>query len=151
MDKLREFKIWLPKIFTDWDLLIPITQAMLETGRNFESVLSQANNFWGIKPWSHWKGLTTKHDTTEVINGVVMPYPQEPFIKCPSVETGMRVYYHLIKTYHPKTYLNRNFYKGYFTNIASWATDPDYTSKLIRLYEELRNDITEREQWSTSS
>lgn len=114
-----------------------IAQAILESGDG-ESVLSrEANNYFGIKADSSWKGEIILLNTREVIMGKSVMVPAK-FRKYSTLEDGFRDRNAFLKSNPRYTRF------GVFTAFtpedqaiafqkAGYATDPNYVSLLISI------------------
>ncbi len=114
---------------------ITVSQAVLESGWGESGLTKKANNLFGIKADSLWRGETVTLDTKEFIRGqwVVVPAKWRKYSTWQaSVDDHA-------------AFLKRNpRYKDCFLCVsaqtfarallkAGYATDPDYADKLIRL------------------
>lgn len=127
-----------PDIDDKFDRKIPYIQARLETG-NFKHLVGNWN-FAGMKPPRSWEGKVIKINTHEVINGVWTPMP-DYFCDFDNADDFVSFYLYQIKRLYRDSWKNRGDYKLFFWWLTrgkfKWATDTEYSSKLIRMYEGL--------------
>ena len=114
---------------------ITVSQAALEPGWGESGLTKTANNLFGIKADSLWRGETVTLDTKEFIRGQWVVVPAK-WRKYPTWQASVDDH---------AAFLKRNpRYKDCFLCIsaqtfarallkAGYATDPDYADKLIRL------------------
>jgi flagellar rod assembly protein/muramidase FlgJ len=114
---------------------ITVSQAALESGWGESGLTKTANNLFGIKADSLWRGETVTLDTKEFIRGQWVVVPAK-WRKYPTWQVSVDDH---------TAFLKRNpRYKDCFLCIsaetfarallkAGYATDPDYADKLIRL------------------
>jgi flagellar rod assembly protein/muramidase FlgJ len=114
---------------------ITVSQAALESGWGASGLTKTANNLFGIKADSLWRGETVTLDTKEFIRGRWVVVPAK-WRKYPTWQASV---------YDHAAFLKRNpRYKDCFLCVsaqtfarallkAGYATDPDYADKLIRL------------------
>ncbi len=114
---------------------ITVSQAALESGWGESGLTKTANNLFGIKADSLWRGETVTLDTKEFIRGQWVVVPAK-WRKYPTWQASVDDH---------AAFLKRNpRYKDCFLCVstqtfarallkAGYATDPDYADKLIRL------------------
>lgn len=95
----------------------------------------EVNNGWG--------GKTVKITTHETINGISQKL-DDYFVDFSSAENLVKFYCFQVKRLFKEAYKNRNDYKLYFwwmtRDKLKYATDPNYSEKLIKLYAHLKAD-----------
>ena len=119
---------------------ITLAQAILESGWGESGLSLNANNFFGIKANSSWKGNIYNADTHEYYNGV-LTYTSDDFR---AYKTPLQSFKdHSIFLKENKRYSNLfalDFldYKGWAKGLKSsgYATSPTYAEKLINLIEQ---------------
>lgn len=116
---------------------LTIAQAILESGWGSSELSQRANNLFGIKAFSNWKGRRITIPTTEWYSG-----------KMTVINADFRAYDSLTESIedHNKLLTNTRYnpvrectdYKSACQSIidCGYATDPEYADKLIRLIEE---------------
>ena len=114
---------------------ITVSQAALESGWGESGLTKMANNLFGIKADSLWRGETVTLDTKELIRGQWVVVPAK-WRKYPTWQASVDDH---------AAFLKRNpRYKDCFLCVSTqtfarallkvgYATDPDYADKLIRL------------------
>jgi len=111
---------------------ITLAQGMIESDYGRSRLAVEANNHFGIKCHSDWKGATiTHHDDKR----------NECFRKYKKVEESYYDHSDFLKAttrYRSLFELNRTDYKGWAKGLkkAGYATNPDYADMLIRTIEE---------------
>ncbi len=110
---------------------IKMAQAILESGFGNSDLARNANNFFGIK-CSGWQGRTYFKDDDK---------PNECFRAYNSAEESFRDHSQFLRTrawYAPLFDLKLNDYKGWAVGLqrAGYATNPNYSSLLVRIIEE---------------
>jgi len=114
---------------------ITIAQGLLESAAGQSELARKANNHFGIKCTSDWKGGTYYHEDT-------------------NKQACFRKYRHAVESfedhskfllrdrYKPLFQLKINDYKGWAKGLSTcgYATDPKYPEKLIRIIEEYELD-----------
>lgn len=116
---------------------LTIAQAILESGWGSSQLTQRANNLFGIKAFSNWKGRKINIPTTEWYNG-----------KMTMINADFKAYDSLTDSIedHNKLLTNARYnpvreckdYKAACESIrdCGYATDPEYTKKLIKIIEE---------------
>lgn len=109
---------------------ITLAQGILESGAGAGTLAKRANNHFGIKCHSSWKGDFVYHDDDA---------KDERFRKYPSVEQSYEDHARFLKMkrYAPLFELAITDYKGWARTLrkCGYATDPKYPEKLILLIE----------------
>lgn len=117
-----------------------LTQAALESGNGNSGLTKQANNFFGIKVSSAW-GMKpyVEMPTWEVINGKNVKVNAR-FRKYATAKEGFADYVNFLKV--NQRYAKAGVFKAKTPveqfkalQAAGYATDPDYASKLIGIYQ----------------
>jgi len=118
---------------------IMVAQACLESRYGESKLAKEANNLFGIKAFASWKGQKYTIETKEHINGKVVTIIAD-FRKYLSLLDCLEDYCKLIKTsrYYKAARENCGDYKKYAEGLKAWATDPQYTSKLIKLVDRIQ-------------
>lgn len=113
---------------------IIIAQAVLESGINGSGLSRKANNFWGMKCGSSWKGKSINMKTQEYYNGYVTI--SSNFRAYETVEDGVKGYFEFLKMTRYSNLKNATSPEDYATKIRQdgWATSPTYTQNLINIY-----------------
>lgn len=114
---------------------LTIAQSILESAWGEKHI---GNNIFGIKKGSSWKGKTRVVTTTEYINGKKKIIKDE-FRVYDSIEESIRDYLKLIgEISRYKSVRMAEDYKTACENVykSGYATDPNYSKKLIRIIEE---------------
>jgi N-acetylmuramoyl-L-alanine amidase len=117
---------------------IMTAQAILESRYGESKLAKEANNLFGIKAFSSWKGERYTIKTKEWKDN--LEYTIEAnFRKYRTVNDCLMDYCKLISKskYYIKARTNADNYIAYAQGLRSWATDPKYISKLINLAEKL--------------
>ncbi len=135
-----------------------VTQHILESGTKLSTLATRANNFFGIKAGSAWTGPVISAPTTEFLDGkyVRLPgnwkiYPNRTAALADNVnpgslfrvyateEAGLRGWVEFLKS-NPR-YANAGLFTAktapeQFAALkrAGYATDPNYLTKLTRIY-----------------
>lgn len=125
---------------------VVMAQAILESGWGTSDKAKQANNLFGIKAATDWKGPTVTLPTQEYVNG-----------KWTTVDAKWRKYDNwgasivdhalfLKERTRYKAIIGNTDYKSVCTELqkAGYATDPTYASKLISVIES--NNLTQFDQ-----
>jgi hypothetical protein len=111
---------------------ITLAQGMIESGNGKSSLAAEANNHFGIKCHSDWKGQTVKHNDDRR-NECFRKYrtPGESFRDHSDFLSNTPRYKGLFE-------LSNTDYKGWAKGLkkAGYATNPDYANMLIRKIEE---------------
>ena len=109
---------------------ITLAQGILESGNGNSSLARDANNHFGIKCTSEWKGKTILKDDDE---------KDDCFRVYTSPEESFRDHSEFLKRkrYASLFELNKNDYRGWATGLkaAGYATNPRYAELLITLVE----------------
>lgn len=144
MDKrnfINSIKEGALKGYEDYGILpsLTIAQAILESGWGSSQLAQMANNLFGIKAFSNWKGDRITLPTTEWHNGEKQ-----------TINADFRVYSSFNESIedHNKLLLNDRYkpvsecsdYREACRKIyeCGYATDPEYPNKLIEIIEENR-------------
>lgn len=108
---------------------ITLAQGILETAGGQSDLASMANNHFGIKCKSEWKGETMLHDDDA---------KGECFRKYPNVESSFQDHSDFLKSRPNYAFLFKldpNDYEGWAKGLkkAGYATSPTYAQKLMRI------------------
>ena len=124
---------------------LTIAQAILESAWGKSELATKANALFGIKATKTWKGKVYCSDTKECYDGVSMvDVKKASFRAYDSWEESLTDHSAFLKANKRyKEVIGEKDYKRACEAIkaAGYATDPDYTAKLIKLIE--GNDLTE--------
>ncbi len=126
---------------------ITLAQGMLESDNGNSTLARKANNHFGIKCKSDWKGETYLHDDDE---------KAECFRKYPSVWESYRDHSLFLtsrKHYAPCFALEITDYQGWAKALkaAGYATNPAYAELLIRIIEDYKLYIYDTEEGQASA
>lgn len=114
---------------------ITLAQAALESGWGASGLTTKANNFFGIKAGSTWKGDIYESKTLEFVNGnyitIVAKFrkyasPKDCFIDHSTIYAVRKAKEIVGNTLDPTLWANA-------LKTAGYATDPNYPSKLTNL------------------
>jgi flagellar protein FlgJ len=113
-----------------------VAQAALESGWGKSGLTARANNLFGIKSSSAWKGRTLTMMTTEHINGqdVRMPAVWRVYDTWADCLLDHANFFHANPRYKKALEFPHDAIR--FTEEiakAGYATDPDYANKIIRI------------------
>ena len=113
---------------------ITLAQGMLESGYGLSPLATKANNHFGMKCHSDWKGEKFFYDDET---------PDECFRVYPTVEDSFRAHSDFLRgreRYQFLFDLDPTDYKGWARGLrrAGDATDPGYATKLINLIEDFQ-------------
>jgi len=131
-DYIERFKAIAIKEMNSYGIPASITlaQGILESGNGNSSLARDANNHFGIKCTSEWKGKTILKDDDE---------KDDCFRVYTSPEESFRDHSEFLKRkrYASLFELNKNDYRGWATGLkaAGYATNPRYAELLITLVE----------------
>jgi hypothetical protein len=127
-----------------FDPWIVYTHAYHECG-GFKKVIGNYN-FWGIKKPKAWTGKVIQVLTHEYINGEKIETYAD-FIDFNDIKGAIIWYANFISRMYPEAWKVKDNYQLYFPALVSfahiYATDPVYSTKLIRLYNLLNPFIGE--------
>ena len=122
---------------------ITMAQGLLESAAGKSELAKKANNHFGIKCTSDWKGATYHHDDDKA---------QECFRKYRHAEESWEDHSKFIQRprYQSLFKLALTDYKGWAHGLSQcgYATDPTYPAKLIRIIEDYRLDLLVAESGS---
>jgi flagellum-specific peptidoglycan hydrolase FlgJ len=110
---------------------ITLAQALLESAAGQSYLAIAGNNHFGLKSKDDWKGVSIyKNDDGQYTSFRKYLYVEDSYEDRSLILTGREIYRPLFK-------LKVTDYKGWAKGLGrcGYATDPDYTSKLIRLIE----------------
>lgn len=123
-----------------------MAQAALESGYGASSLTSDHNNFFGIKADSSWNGAVVEMETQEVEGGQTITINGK-FRSYPTIEAGWADYGRFINenSRYAEALKHPNDPRAYIREVhkAGYATDPNYTDKIIRLIEEIEAIVKE--------
>lgn len=115
---------------------IILAQGILESGAGQGKLATTANNHFGIKCYTDWKGETTLHDD-DATQECFRKYsnPEESYQDHAAIVSKRTRYASLFK-------LEKDDYKGWAKGLkaAGYATDPKYPEKLISYIERYHLD-----------
>jgi len=119
---------------------ITLAQAILESGWGESGLSVNANNYFGIKADSSWKGEIYNADTHEYYNGV-LTYTSDDFRAYKNPLQSFKdhsLFLHENPRYSNLFELDFLDYKGWAHGLKSsgYATSPTYAEKLINLIEQ---------------
>ena len=119
---------------------ITLAQAILESGWGESGLSLNANNYFGIKADSSWKGAIYNADTHEYYNGL-LTYTSDDFRAYKNPLESFKDHSKFLKENKRYSNLfNLDFldYKGWAYGLKSsgYATSPTYAEKLINLIEQ---------------
>jgi LysM repeat protein len=123
---------------------ITLAQGMLESDYGRSRLATQANNHFGIKCGSNWRGATISHTDDS---------PNECFRRYRSVEESFHDHSNFLTSsarYGNLFKLHPTDYKGWARGLreAGYATNPNYANLLIRIIEE--NELWHYDSGNTS-
>ena len=135
---------------------LTIAQAVLESGWGESELAVKANNLFGIKADSRWTGKIYNTETKEYYNNSNIPTAiNANFRSYDSWEGGVKDHSEFLQADRYSKVINAKDYKTACEEVykAGYATDPNYTSKLIKLIEDynLHQYDTANTSSSTSS
>lgn len=119
-----------------------VAQACHESGLNGSGLSKKANNFWGMKCGSSWKGKSVNMKTQEYYNGSSNPTTiRDNFRAYDSVEEGVKGYFEFIQKTRYANLKQATSPQDYIQKIAAdgWATGPNYANACIKMYNQLYN------------
>lgn len=120
---------------------ITLAQGILESGSGNSSLAREANNHFGIKCTSEWKGKTILRDDDQ---------KDDCFRVYTSPEESFRDHSEFLKRkrYASLFELDKNDYKGWATGLkaAGYATNPRYAELLISLVERYELHLFDRKE-----
>jgi flagellum-specific peptidoglycan hydrolase FlgJ len=144
-----------------WDGLILYSQCMCENGGDSE-LFRNAYNPFSIKANKTWKGDTyLLKESWEIVDGKKVTAP-DVYRKYPNFSYAIMDYVKFIERLYPESFLHRSEYKLYYYWLIAgkrqYATDPNYVSNLIKMYDQLNvqdfkeaiNSIRDQKLWATS-
>ena len=120
---------------------ITLAQAALESGWGTSGLTVKANNFFGIKASSDWKGETYSAVTVEYLNGVRVENVNALWRKYSSAKESFNDHAKFLlkfSRYKKLFSLPVSDYKGWAVGLqsAGYATDPLYSAKLINMIQQ---------------
>ena len=118
---------------------LTIAQGILESGWGESELATKANNLFGIKADSRWSGKIYNTQTKEYYNNSNTPTTiNANFRSYDSWEGGVKDHSEFLQADRYSKVINAKDYKTACDEIykAGYATDPNYTSKLIKLIED---------------
>ena len=135
---------------------LTIAQGILESGWGESELATKANNLFGIKADSRWSGKIYNTQTKEYYNNSNVPTTVNAnFRSYDSWEGGVKDHSEFLKADRYAKVVGAKDYKVACEEVykAGYATDPQYTSKLIKLIEDynLHQYDTANTSSSTSS
>lgn len=124
--------------WTDSQILPSVTaaQAILESGWGSSELAVSANNLFGVKKGTGWKGETYTKKTTEYSKGKPVQV-SAIFRKYPSWGESIKDRVSFFKADRYKKALGETDYTKSIQAIkdAGYATDPEYVNKIVKLIE----------------
>lgn len=136
---------------------LTIAQGILESGWGESELATKANNLFGIKADTRWTGKVYNTETKEYYDNSNIPTTVSAnFRSYDRWEGGVKDHSELLKADRYSKVLSAKNYQEACTEIykAGYATDPNYTSKLIKLIEDYKlyeYDTTNASSNSSSS
>ena len=118
---------------------LTIAQGILESGWGESELAVKANNLFGIKADARWSGKVYNTETKEYYDSSNTPTTiTANFRSYDSWEGGVKDHSEFLKADRYSKVLSAKNYQEACTEIykAGYATDPNYTSKLIKLIED---------------
>ena len=118
---------------------LTIAQGILESGWGESELAVKANNLFGIKADTRWTGKVYNTETKEYYDNSNIPTTiSANFRAYDSWEGGVKDHSEFLKADRYSKVLSAKNYQEACTEIykAGYATDPNYTSKLIKLIED---------------
>lgn len=147
MATIKELEQYVRKYAKEYGYAFPemiVAQACHEcgiTGGELKSGLAKkANNFWGMKCGSSWKGKSVNMKTQEYYNGSSNPTTiRDNFRAYDSVEEGVKGYFQFIQKTRYANLKTASTPEDYIRKIAAdgWATGPNYANACIKMYNQL--------------
>ena len=131
---------------------LTIAQGILESGWGESELATKANNLFGIKADSRWSGKIYNTETKEYYNGAnTATTISANFRAYDSWEGGVKDHSEFLQGDRYNKVVGAKDYKVACDEIykAGYATDPNYTSKLIKLIEDYK--LYEYDKTNTSS
>ena len=116
-----------------------LAQAILESGWGTSELSQKANNLFGIKAFSDWKGKRITFSTTEWYNNQ-RTVVEADFRAYDSLDDSIEDHNKLLSFTRYKPLIGETDYKRACEKVfqCGYATDPSYAEKLIRIIEENR-------------
>jgi len=117
---------------------LTIAQAILESGWGESSLTINANALFGIKATNTWKGKVYNTKTKECYNGITFTTIDACFRAYDSWEESIADHSAFLTASRYAAVIGERDYKKACTAIkaAGYATDPDYSAKLIKIIEQ---------------
>lgn len=147
MATIKELEQYVRKYAKEYGYAFPemiVAQACHECGiANGElksGLAKKANNFWGMKCGSSWKGKSVNMKTQEYYNGSSSPTTiRDNFRAYDSVEEGVKGYFQFIQKTRYANLKTASSPEDYIRKIAAdgWATGPNYANACIKMYNQL--------------
>ena len=131
---------------------LTIAQGILESGWGESELAIKANNLFGIKADSRWTGKIYNTETKEYYNNSNTPTTiNANFRAYDSWEGGVKDHSDFLQADRYSKVIGAKDYKTACEEVykAGYATDPNYTSKLIKLIEDYK--LYEYDKTNTSS
>ena len=120
---------------------LTIAQGILESGWGESELATKANNLFGIKADSRWTGKIYNTETKEYYNNSNTPTTiNANFRAYDSWEGGVKDHSEFLQADRYSKVIGAKDYKTACEEVykAGYATDPNYTSKLIKLIEDYK-------------
>ena len=133
---------------------LTIAQAILESGWGESELAVKANNLFGIKADSRWTGKVYNTQTKEYYNNSNTPATiNANFRSYDSWEGGVKDHSEFLQADRYNKVVGAKDYKVACEEVykAGYATDPNYTSKLIKLIEDYNLYKYDENNTSTST
>ena len=155
---MKEFSPYVNQITKGTGLLTGtvLGQAILESSGNYKTggqwkvggskLAQEANNFFGVKAGTGWKGQVYNINTREVINGKTV-FQKDDFRKYDSVKDSIKDHlnfllknprYRTAGVFEAKTVADQ----ASAIKKAGYATDPNYASVVLSVYNSIKNNIS---------
>lgn len=131
---------------------LTIAQGILESGWGESELATKANNLFGIKADSRWTGKIYNTETKEYYNGSnTATTVSANFRAYDSWDGGVKDHSDFLQADRYNKVIGAKDYKTACEEVykAGYATDPNYTSKLIKLIEDYK--LYEYDKTNTSS
>lgn len=127
-----------------------IAQAILESGWGKSGLAKNANNYFGIKAGSSWKGSTITLETQEEYNKGKYTTIKAKFRKYKNMEEGIRGYFEFISTSRYANLKGVTEPKKYLENIKKdgYATSSKYVTNLMNVIN--KNNLTKYDKVKTT-
>lgn len=142
LELFRNLKLSRNEGFDDFAI---ITQSWHESGSYFKVIGKY--NFWGIKKPNNWTGKVLPVQTHEYLNGTRIAVT-DYFIDFETCADAVLWWNSLIGRLYKEAFANRNSPSLFFKELCNpknkyqYATDINYSFKLLELYQQLKSNKT---------